>query len=131
MSTAHYVLLLIAVVMAAESLWAIATPAGMRDRVRGLLDETGGSTRSWRTLLWGLALLLWLFAWFGQQWAHRALFLIGVFFMATGFLARRPLFLESWYGLFLGRRSPTGIRFIYLAELVLAAGFAWIAFTGQ
>lgn len=131
MSAAHYVLLLIAVLMAGEALWAIASPIAVRDRVRRMLDEAGGGVGAWRFVFWGFALLMWLFAWFGQQWAHRALFLIGVFFMATGFLAHRPSFLESWYGLFLGRRSPAGIRLIYLGELVLAAGFAWIALTGQ
>ena len=130
MTAAHIVLMLTAMLMAGEALWAIASPAGMRDRVRRLLDEAGTAMGAWRYFFWVLALLSWLFAWLGQQWAHRSLFFIGVFFMWVGFLAHRPTFLESWYALFLGRRSNFAIRLIYLGELLLAAVFLWIAVRG-
>ncbi len=130
MTTAHYILLLIAVLMAAESIWAMAAPGAVRERARALLQDVEGGGGSWRALFWGLALLTWLFAWFGNQWAHRTLFFIGVFFLTIGFPANRPAFLQAWYDFFLGKRSPAGIRLIYLVEFLLASGFAWIALRG-
>ena len=130
MTAAHYTLLFIAVIMALEAAWAIATPLAMRERAKSLLEETHAGVGVWRFFFWGLALLMWLIAWHGNQWAHRALFFIGIFFMTAGFLAQRSGFMESWYNFFLGRRSATGIRLIYAGELLLAAAFAWMAVQG-
>lgn len=130
MTVAHIVLSVFALVMAIEACWAIATPVAMRNRVRQMLDEADDAAGPWHLFFWILTLLCWWVAWYGQTAAHRALFFIGVFFMVTGFLAQRPAFLECWYGLFLGRRSATGIRLIYTLELALAVVLAAIAAGG-
>lgn len=130
MTAAHIALLVMAVLMAAEALWTIIAPMAMRERVGRMLTELDGESGPWSGLLWGLALVVWLFAWQGNQWTHRALFFVGVFCMVTGYFACRPSFLQSWYGFFLGRRSSAGIRLLYLGELLLAAGLGWLAVNG-
>lgn len=130
MTVAHGILLLIAVIMGAESLWAIGDPSGMRARIGKLLGETEEEKAAGPVPLWIAALLIWAAAWFGQQWAHRTLFLIGVVLMGLGILAQRHRFAATWYRWFLGNRSDTMVRLIYCAELGLAALFGWIAVRG-
>lgn len=126
MGIARITLLLLAALMAAEAAWAIARPTAMRQRVRSLLVH-GGITGPLHRFFWGAALLLWALAWTGQDWPQRILFFLGVLAMAAGIWGQRPEATEQWYHFFLGRRSPAGIRAIYLLELALAALLAAVA----
>ena len=127
MTLAGYLLMLLAVVLGAEALWGSVAPRSMRARMRKLLDESGAGQAALHRFCWGAALVLWAVAWTGQSREHRTLFVLGVAGLIGGFFGQRPGALEAWYGLVLGRRSVTAIRFIYGLEWTLACGLAWIA----
>lgn len=131
LTVAHILLAVVAATMAAEALWAMTTPLVLRDRMQRMLDETLVEPGTTRTSMWVAALLFWAVAWFGQQWAHRTLFIIGVLAMILGFLAPRVDLLRWWYDHVLAKRSPWTIRLLYSVELAVAAALLWVALSGR
>lgn len=131
MTIAHYVLGGIAALMIIEALWGIIAPHALRTQARAFLDDYKAEDAGWaRGVCWFFALLCWAFAWFGQTWAHRILFFIGVFLTAFGLIVANKQGMEKIYNAILGKRPLWFIRAFYFSELIIAGLLLAAAFQG-
>ncbi len=130
MTFAHIILLLIGILMVLESAWAIGAPQQMREQLGRLIEDEAMETNPWPVFFAVSALVLWAIAVFGQTWAHRILFVIGVLALVLMRWSWRRPFLASWYALFIGRRTNMQVRLIYALELALALAFIQTAIQG-
>jgi preprotein translocase subunit SecG len=131
MTVAHIALMIVALVMLLEGGWGVMAPLQLRDRVQRLMEETLIEPALQRNTYWAAALFFWLLAIFGQTWAHRALFGLGVLAMLAGFACLRVDFLRIWYEWALAKRSAWTIRFLYGLECLLAFALIGLGLSGR
>jgi len=131
MTFGHATLFLLGLITAAEACWALLHPASYRRWIQRALQGSETPDSAGETIFfWTSAVLLWVIAAFGGDWAHRILLAIGIVLMLLGFASSRTNGLTRRYIGWLTAKPDGMIRSIGLIEGAFSSLLIFVAHQG-